>query len=140
VGIDWLSLSGEYDTSTGLEITTVDGCCYAMNLYEKYRGQGIGLTLLSASLEAGRRRGCTAQVTIVEESNTRMMSVATQVFGFRQIGSIRTRRVLGKASSTWKKDGQEQRKATVLLPAMLLSCEYWDVLRTLIADNLSPLL
>ncbi len=140
VGIDWLSLSGDFDSSTGLEITTADGCCYAMNLYEKYRGQGIGLALLAASLEEGRRRGCTIQVTIVQESNTRMMSVATQMFGFRQIGSIRTRRFLGQATSTWKKDGQEYRKAAVHLPMMLLSWESWNALQALIADSLPPLL
>jgi acyl carrier protein/GNAT superfamily N-acetyltransferase len=132
VGIDWLSLSGDYDPSTGLEIRTTDGCCYAMNLYEKYRGKGIGLALLAASLEEGRRRGCTSQVTIVRESNMRMMSVATQMFGFRQIGSIRTHRVLGKATSTWKKNGQENRNSAVTLPLIVMALQSWELLQTLI--------
>jgi acyl carrier protein/GNAT superfamily N-acetyltransferase len=101
VGIDYLSMMGDFDTDTGLQIVTLPGTCYALDLYEKYRGRGIGVALLEKSLQETARRGLKRQVTFVRKKNSPMLATSVQIYGFRKIGEISTTKWFGKASSTW---------------------------------------
>jgi GNAT superfamily N-acetyltransferase len=101
VGIDYLSLTGDYDKDTGLRIITLPGTCYGLDLHEKYPGQGIGMALLDYSLRETLRRGLKRQVTFVRKKNTLMLATSGQVYGFRKIGEISTTRWFGIPRSTW---------------------------------------
>lgn len=102
VGIDFLSGSGDTDPDTGLTIKMLPGTCYALDLYEKYRGQGIGFALLGYSLKEAQRRGFKRQVTFVRTNNERMLAASMQLHGFTKIGEVDTRRIFRKSFSEWK--------------------------------------
>jgi acyl carrier protein/GNAT superfamily N-acetyltransferase len=103
VGIDWLSATGDHSPETGVTIFMKTGSCYALDLYEKYAGEGIGLALLTYSLVEAKRRGFHSQLGYVDSRNIPMLSAAVQLLGYRTIGSIRTTTsVFAKPSSRWQ--------------------------------------
>jgi acyl carrier protein len=103
VGLDLLSAKGDED----VEVDRPD-VCYAFALSEapSVRGRGVGLALADHSFRVAVERGFRAQVTYVWEGNAPMLAAATQLLGFRQIGSGRRRRVLGVKRWRWEVDGQ----------------------------------
>lgn len=103
VAIDFLSATGDDE----VEISRPD-VCYAFALSEapSVRGRGIGLALADYSVRVARERGFRTQVTYVWDGNEPMLAAATQLLGFRQIGSGRRRRVLGVRRWSWEVDGQ----------------------------------
>lgn len=88
---------------TGLEYQLDEGTCCGVDLYEQpsYQRQGIGLSLLIASLVEAKRLAFRRQTTIVEATNLRMLSATTHLLGFEHIGRIQTARVFGRPRSTW---------------------------------------
>jgi len=102
VGIDWLSTTGDHSAETGLTIFTTNGSCYALDLHEKYSGEGIGLALLTYSLGEAKRRGFRCQFSYVDARNIPMLTAAVQLLGCKRIGSIDTTTVFGKPSSNWQ--------------------------------------
>jgi len=113
VGIDYLASFYGKDSETGLEMKLLPETCFALGLYEKYAGEGIGSTLLGFSLLETKRRGFKRQVTIVNEENVKMLISAVQLFGFQEIGRIRSRRALGRVRSEWFIGDQPQQGRTV---------------------------
>jgi GNAT superfamily N-acetyltransferase/acyl carrier protein len=104
VGIDWLNGIGSYESGLGLEVKMKPGSCfgYDLNEHPDYRGKGVGMALLSHSLESARRANYASQFTIVHASNTKMLSAAVQIFGFEVVGEIVTKRWFGRRWCTWK--------------------------------------
>jgi acyl carrier protein/GNAT superfamily N-acetyltransferase len=96
VGMDWLSASGDQIAEMGVTITTRNGACYALDLYEKYSGQGIGLALLEYSLIEAKRRGFRKQVTYTYSSNEQMLRASIYLFGFKRIGTVQTMKLLSR--------------------------------------------
>src|SRR5262249_50285115 len=72
VGMDWLSPTGDHSAETGLTVFTTNGSCYALDLHEKYSGEGIGLALLAYSLVEAKRRRFQRQVSYVDSRNIGM--------------------------------------------------------------------
>jgi GNAT superfamily N-acetyltransferase/acyl carrier protein len=106
VALDLLSPAGEEE----VEIEQADAC-YGYWLAEApaARGRGIGLALLAYSLHFARERGFRAQLTYVAEADRTMLAAATQLLGFRSIGTARRLRVLGLTGWSWEVDGRRCR-------------------------------
>ena len=121
VGIDFLSGSGDTDPDTGLTIKTEPGTCYALDLYEKYRGRGIGFALLGYSLYEAGQRGFRRQVTFVRKNNERMLAASMQLHGFKKIGEVETKRVFRKAFSEWKIGTRMGSKGIIQLAVLLFA-------------------
>lgn len=115
VGIDYLSSACGRDPDTGLMVKTLPGSGYAIGLYEKYPGEGIGSALLGYSLSETKKRGFQRQVTFVNEENVKMLISTIQLFGFKEVGRIRSRRWLGKVSSEWFIADQPQPGRTIVI-------------------------
>jgi len=105
VGIDFLSGTGDTDPDTGLKIITAPGTCYALDLYEKYHGRGIGFALLGFSLREAQQRGFQRQVAFVRKNNDKMLAASVQLHGFKKIGEINTTRIFRKPASSWHVNG-----------------------------------
>jgi acyl carrier protein len=106
LALDFVSATGDED----VEVVRSD-VCYAFALSEapSARGRGIGLALADYSFHVARERGFRAQVTYVWDGNEPMLAAATQLLGFRPIGSARRRRVLGVQRWSWEVDGRAGR-------------------------------
>jgi acyl carrier protein/GNAT superfamily N-acetyltransferase len=112
VALDLLSPAGEEE----VEIASGDAC-YGYWLAEApaARGRGIGLSLLAYSLRFARERGFRTQLTYVADTDTLMLAAATQLLGFRSIGTARRLRVLGLTGWSWDVDGRRRRGRRLVL-------------------------
>jgi acyl carrier protein/GNAT superfamily N-acetyltransferase len=102
VALDVISARGGED----VEIVS-PGTCFGFLLVEvpAARGRGIGLALAAYSFAVARERGFRTQLTHVWEGNTAMLAAATQLLGFRTVGSARRTRVAGRTRWSWQVDG-----------------------------------
>jgi acyl carrier protein/GNAT superfamily N-acetyltransferase len=98
VALDVISDRGYLD----VEIRTPDAC-FAFMLTEARaaRGRGIGLALVAYSFAVARELGFRTQLTHVWDDNTAMLAAATQLLGFRILGSARRTQVAGIARWRW---------------------------------------
>jgi acyl carrier protein len=112
VALDLLSASGDEE----VEIVS-PGVCYGFFLTEARaaRGRGIGLALTAYSFVIARERGFRAQLTHVWEGNAAMLAAATQLLGFRTIGSARRMCVAGLTRWSWQADGTKRRGRRLVL-------------------------
>ncbi|MEW5924868.1 MAG: hypothetical protein AB1746_12870, partial [Candidatus Zixiibacteriota bacterium] len=115
--IDWVTNTEDYEPYTGLTIRLKPGSCYGLDLHEnpKYMNQGIGLATLAYSINKSRESGFLRQITIVSEKNLKMLQTAIQLFGFRKIGQIETKRIFRMTRSTWQVDNVKSREKEVLI-------------------------
>jgi ribosomal protein S18 acetylase RimI-like enzyme len=102
VAIDFFSTRGDED----VELVS-PGACYGFLLAEARaaRGRGIGLALAAYSFVVAREEGFRAQLTHVWDGNTAMLAAATQLLGFRIVGSAQRARVAGITRWSWQGDG-----------------------------------
>jgi GNAT superfamily N-acetyltransferase len=93
------------------------GACFAFLLTEsrEARGRGIGLALAAHSFVVARKLGFQSQLAHVWERNTAMLAAATQLLGFRTIGSARRTHVAGITSWSWQADGARHRGPRLVL-------------------------
>jgi acyl carrier protein/GNAT superfamily N-acetyltransferase len=112
VALDLLSPAGEEE----VQIARGDAC-YGYWLAEApaARGRGIGLSLLAYSLRFARERGFRTQLTYVADTDTLMLAAATQLLGFRPIGTAHRLRVLGLTGWSWEVDGRRRRGRRLVL-------------------------
>jgi acyl carrier protein len=112
VALDLVSARGGED----VEIVS-PGVCFGFLLIEARaaRGRGIGLALAAYSFVLARELGFRAQLTHVWEGNTAMLAAATQLLGFRIIGSGRRVCVAGMTRWTWQVDGARGRGRRLVL-------------------------
>lgn len=103
VALDLLSATGEDEVRV-----EEPGACFGYWLTEApgARGRGIGLALVAYSLGAARERGFRTQLTWVAEDNAAMLAAATQLLGFRSIGTASRLRVLGLTRWSWDLRGR----------------------------------
>lgn len=100
VGIDWISPHGNDIPELKATIRMHNGSCYAFDLSEKYRGQGIGLALLEFSLAEAQRRGFQKQVTYTSSDNAPMLSATIHRLGFQIIAIVESFRFM--TSTRWR--------------------------------------
>jgi acyl carrier protein/GNAT superfamily N-acetyltransferase len=112
VALDLLSGTGEEevaveqpDAAFGYWLTEAPGA----------RGRGIGLALVAYSLLVARESGFRTQLTWVDEDNTAMLAAATQLLGFRSIGTASRLRLLGRTRWSWDIRGRRGRGAKLVL-------------------------
>jgi acyl carrier protein/GNAT superfamily N-acetyltransferase len=107
VGIDWVSGKNADTALIGLQFAMRPGTCVGENLMEHraYRHQGIGMALLTYSLEQSRVMGYARQVTLVSAWNHRMLVTAVQLLGFQVTGELVTTWRLGRPRTAWRVDG-----------------------------------
>jgi acyl carrier protein/GNAT superfamily N-acetyltransferase len=112
LALDLISARGGED----VEIVS-PGACFGFFLVEARaaRGRGIGLALAAYSFAVARERGFRAQLTHVWEGNTAMLAAATQLLGFRIIGSAKRTRVVGRTRWSWQVDSRSGRGRRVVL-------------------------
>ncbi len=112
VALGLLSAAGEEEVEVGRS-----DACYGYWLTEApaARGRGIGLALVAYSLRVARERGFQAQLTWVAEDNTAMLAAATQLLGFRSIGTASRLRVLGLTRWSWQVGGRRGRGKRLVL-------------------------
>ena len=93
------------------------GACYGFLLTEsrEARGRGIGLALAAHSFVVARGLGFHSQLAHVWEGNTAMLAAATQLLGFRTIGSARRTHVAGITRWSWQADGARHRGPRLVL-------------------------
>lgn len=117
LALDWLAPDGDLEPRTGLTIKTKPGTIYGFDLWEKdeFAGRGIGLALLDFSISLSRELGFQRQITIVHQHNPKMMTAATQMLGFRVVGSIRTTTLVGRPRSVSEIDGTRSTEKTLTL-------------------------
>ncbi|MDX1799170.1 MAG: hypothetical protein R3255_11015, partial [Candidatus Lokiarchaeia archaeon] len=65
------------------------------------KGKGIGLALLSFSLQDCKRRGYENQITWVRAENLKMLNASVQMLGYEKIGEIHTKKIFLKPFSKW---------------------------------------
>jgi acyl carrier protein/GNAT superfamily N-acetyltransferase len=113
VALDLLSATGEDE----VEIEQARDACYGYWLTEApaVRGRGIGLGLVAYSLRVARDRGFRTQLTWVAEDNAAMLAAATQLLGFRSIGTARRARVMGLTRWSWTVRGRRGRGRRLVL-------------------------
>jgi acyl carrier protein len=112
LALDLLSASGDE------EVEIADpGLCYGFFLTEarSARGRGIGLALAAYSFAVARERGFRAQLTHVWEGNSAMLAAATQLLGFRTIGSARRTHVAGITRWSWQLGERQGRGPRLVL-------------------------
>ena len=106
-------------SSSGFDETRVitPGACYGFLLTEsrEARGRGIGLALAAYSFVVAWERGFRSQLAHVWEGNTAMLAAATQLLGFRTIGSARRTHVAGITRWSWQVDGARNRGPRLVL-------------------------
>jgi len=112
VAFDLISATGDDE----VDVTRPDGC-YGFFLTEarEARGRGIGLALVAYSFGVARERGFRVQLTHVWEGNTAMLAAATQLLGFRPIGTSRRTRVAGLTRWSWQVEGKRRSGRRLLL-------------------------
>jgi acyl carrier protein len=112
VALDLISAKGDDEVSV-----VSPGACYGFFLSEapEARGRGIGLALAAYSLDAARRRGFRRQFTHVWDGNTAMLAAATQLLGFRMIGSAQRSSVFGVTRWSWQVDGTRRGGSRLVL-------------------------
>jgi GNAT superfamily N-acetyltransferase/acyl carrier protein len=112
IAIDLLSATGEEDVRIEQH-----GACFGYWLHEApaARGRGIGLALVGYSLRVARERGFRTQLTWVAEDNAAMLAAATQLLGFRAIGTASRRRLLGRTRWSWDVGGRRGRGRRLVL-------------------------
>jgi acyl carrier protein/GNAT superfamily N-acetyltransferase len=112
VALDLLSATGEEE----VEVEQPD-TCFGFWLTEApaARSRGIGLALVGYSLPVARERGFRTQVTWVAEDNTAMLAAATQLLGFRSIGTASRLRLLGLTRWSWDVRGRRGRGGKLVL-------------------------
>jgi acyl carrier protein/GNAT superfamily N-acetyltransferase len=112
VALDLVSAKGDEDVSV-----VRPRACYAFFLAEApdARGRGIGLALAAYSFAVARRRGFRTQLTHVWDGNNAMLAAATQLLGFRMIGSALRWRVLGVTRWSWQVDGMRRSGSRLVL-------------------------
>ena len=112
VAVDLLSGSGGLD----VEVNS-PGACFGFLLAEApaARGRGIGLALADHSFGVARERGFRTQLTHVWTGNSAMLAAATQLLGFRIVGSARRLHVLGITRWSWQIRGERGRGARLVL-------------------------
>jgi acyl carrier protein/GNAT superfamily N-acetyltransferase len=99
VALDLLSATGEDE----VEVRQPDACFgYWLTEAPGARGRGIGLALVAYSLSVARERGFRTQLTWVAEDNTAMLAAATQLLGFRSVGTASRLRGLGVTRWSWR--------------------------------------
>jgi acyl carrier protein/GNAT superfamily N-acetyltransferase len=112
VALDLLSGTGE----EGVEVEQPDACFgYWLTEAPAARGRGIGLALVAYSLLVARECGFRAQLTWVAEDNTAMLAAATQLLGFRSIGTASRLRLLGLTRWSWDVRGRRGRGRQLVL-------------------------
>ena len=112
VALDLLSATGEDDVRV-----EQPGACFGYWLHEApaARGRGIGLALVGYSLRVARERGFRTQLTWVADDNAAMLAAATQLLGFRSVGTASRRRVLGRTRWSWELRGRSGRGRRLVL-------------------------
>ena len=99
VALDLLSATGEDE----VRVVWPNRCFgYWLTEAPSARGRGIGLALVAYSLRVAREVGFRTQVTWVAEDNAAMLAAATQLLGFRSIGTASRLRVLGLTRWSWE--------------------------------------
>jgi acyl carrier protein len=103
VALDLLSADGEDE----VRVVRSDAC-YGFYLAEAaaVRGRGVGLALVAYSFLKARELGFHAQLTYVRDDNTAMLAAATQLLGFRPIGTAQRTHVLGVSRWSWEIGGR----------------------------------
>ena len=103
VAVDWLN---DADPSGG--VAAVPGTCLGIDLYERHdqAGRGVGLALLSSSLEVARDEGYARQAAYVAEDNTLMRTACTRLLGFAEVGSAGRTTILGRRRWIWRQRGE----------------------------------
>ncbi len=104
-------------TGSGEASVTSPWVCYAFLLTEsrEARGRGIGLALAAHSFVVARRLGFRSQLAHVWEGNTAMLAAATQLLGFRTVGTARRTHVAGVTRWSWQTNGAWQRGPRLVL-------------------------
>jgi acyl carrier protein len=112
VALGLLSVTGEEE----VDVARSDACYgYWLTEAPAARGRGIGLALVAYSLRVAREHGFRAQLTWVAEDNTAMLAAATQLLGFRSIGTASRLRVLGLTRWSWQVGGRRGRGKRLVL-------------------------
>ena len=112
VALDLLSGTGAEE----VEVEQPDACFgYWLTEAPAARGRGIGLALVAYSLLVARECGFRAQVTWVAEDNEAMLAAATQLLGFRSIGTASRLRLLGHTRWSWGVRGRRGRGGQLVL-------------------------
>lgn len=112
VALDLLSPWGEDE----VRIEEPEACFgYWLTEAPAVRGRGIGLALVAYSLGVARDRGFRAQLTWVAEDNAAMLAAATQLLGFRSIGTASRLRMLGLTRWSWDVRGRRGRGSRLVL-------------------------
>lgn len=90
---------------------------YGGELWEhaEFRGKGVGMSLLAASLAKAKKAGYLRQVTIVKAHKTKMLSAAVQLYGFEKTGTISVHRLLRRPFSIWQKGGKSGYSRTLAM-------------------------
>jgi acyl carrier protein/GNAT superfamily N-acetyltransferase len=103
VALDLYSGEGDDD----VRIARADAC-YGFYLAEApaVRGRGVGLALIAYSFGQAWARGFRWQLAYVRDDNTPMLVAATQLLGFRPVGTARRTHVLGMTRWSWVLAGQ----------------------------------
>ena len=112
LALDLLSATGE-DEVRVVQPETCFG--YWLTEAPAARGRGIGLALVAYSLGVARELGFRTQVTWVAEDNAAMLAAATQLLGFRAIGTATRFRLLGVTRWSWDIQGRRGNGARLLL-------------------------
>jgi GNAT superfamily N-acetyltransferase len=101
VALDLVSRSGGLD----VDVKSPKSCFgYFLAEARAARGRGIGLALTAYSFAVARERGWTRQFTHVWDRNSAMLAAATQLLGFRIVGSARRTHVAGITRWSWQLD------------------------------------
>jgi acyl carrier protein/GNAT superfamily N-acetyltransferase len=112
VALDLVSATGEAD----VRVEQPDACFgYWLTEAPAARGRGIGLALVAYSLRVARERGFRTQLTWVADDNTAMLAAATQLLGFRSVGTASRLRLLGLTRWSWEVDGRKGRGRRLVL-------------------------
>jgi acyl carrier protein/GNAT superfamily N-acetyltransferase len=112
LALDLLSATGE-DEVRLVQPETCFG--YWLTEAPAARGRGIGLALVAYSLGVARELGFRTQVTWVAEDNAAMLAAATQLLGFRAIGTATRLRLLGVTRWSWDIQGRRGSGRQLLL-------------------------
>lgn len=103
VAVDWLN-----DSDPPGGVAALPGTCLGIDLYERHdqTGRGVGLALLSSSLEVAREAGYARQAAYVAEDNTLMRTACTRLLGFAEVGSAGRTTILGRRRWIWRRGDQ----------------------------------
>lgn len=104
VGINWVSCKGVSDYLPGLDIKLTPGSCLSLDLYEHemYQNQGIDLATLTFAISRSKEMGFGRQYLAVKSDDYRMLDAVTRLIGFKKVGEIEARKILGKKKPRWR--------------------------------------